>query len=38
VWWGPEELRSRLAEVEDAKTLIGLLLYLDAAQPLSEGR
>jgi ADP-ribose pyrophosphatase len=38
VWWSPHELRSRLAEVEDAKTLIGLLLYLDAAPPLSEGR
>jgi ADP-ribose pyrophosphatase len=27
--WKVEEIRTRLAEIEDAKTLAGLLLYLD---------
>ncbi len=30
LWWRREELRARLSEIEDAKTLVGLLLHLDS--------
>jgi ADP-ribose diphosphatase len=28
LWWSRGEIEARLAEIEDAKTLVGLLLYL----------
>jgi len=30
VWWSVDEISTRLGEIEDAKTLAGLLLYLSA--------
>jgi ADP-ribose pyrophosphatase len=35
LWWRRDELEARLAEVEDAKTFVGLLLYLRSRTPPS---
>jgi len=37
VWWHVDEIRARLGEIEDAKTLAGLLLYL-TSRATTHGR